>query len=127
MKKITKLFSLVTVVLAFSANAEVKLLDNSKILGKWRVNFESIGLDKEKRPLNVRWDFGDNGILHAAAEDTLGRTKEMEISVKYSIENGIIKKQVSPGREKYEECVVLDLDNAAMTLKCKGIYFFMTR
>lgn len=127
MKTITTLLSLCAALIAFSAAAEVKLEDNSKILGKWRVNAESLALDKEKKALNVSWEFQNNGMLRTIGEDSLGRTSEMDISIKYSVEGGIIKKQVSPGREKYEDCTVIALEGKDMTLRCRSLYFFMTR
>ena len=126
MKIITTL-SLLVALFACSAHADVKLEDNSKLLGKWRVNAESLGLDKEKKAINVSWDFHNNGILSTISEDSLGRTSEMDIDIKYSVENGVIKKQSAPGREKYELCSVIELEGVHMTVRCKGIYFFMTR
>ena len=127
MKTITALLSLCAAQISFSAHADVKLEDNSKILGKWRVNAEALALDKEKKALNVSWEFQNNGMLRTIAEDSLGRTSEMDITVKYSIEGGVIKKQVSPGREKYEDCTVIALECKDMTLRCRSLYFFMTR
>lgn len=128
MKTITTFVSLlVMLAVTASAQADISLADNSTILGKWKVNAESMGLDKEKKALNVTWEFQKNGTLMTIAEDTLGRTKEMDIAIKYSVENGVIKKQLSPGREKYEDCSVVEMVGNNMTLKCKGLYFFMTR
>lgn len=128
MKTITTILAATVLGLAaFSAQADVALADNSKILGKWKVTAESLGLDKQKKMLNVSWDFQNNGVLKTVSEDTLGRTSEMDIDVKYSVENGVIKKQVSPGREKYEDCAVIEMEGRSMILKCKGLYLFMTR
>ncbi|MEY4211523.1 MAG: hypothetical protein RLZ92_1904 [Pseudomonadota bacterium] len=127
MKTITTLLSLFVVLAAGVAQADVTLQDNSKILGKWKVTAESMGLDKEKKALNVTWDFQSNGTLMTIGEDTLGRTAQMDIPIKYSVENGVIKKQVTPGREKYEDCSVLEMEGSNMILKCKGLFFFMTR
>ena len=124
---ITTLLSLFVVLAAGVAQADVTLQDNSKILGKWKVTAESMGLDKEKKALNVTWDFQNNGTLMTIGEDTLGRTAQMDIPIKYSVENGVIKKQVTPGREKYEDCSVLEMEGSNMILKCKGLFFFMTR
>jgi hypothetical protein len=129
MKKI--ITSIMSAALAFgicaSAGADVKLADNSKILGKWRVTAESTGLDKERKQLNVTWDFQSNGILKTIGEDTLGRTNAMDIDIKYSVADGLIKKQSAPGREKYDDCAVLELSEKDMTLKCKMLYLFLTR
>jgi hypothetical protein len=128
MKKITTLLAALAVMLSISAYAQdIKLEDNSKILGKWKVNAEALGLDKEKKALHVSWDFQKNGTLLTTGEDSLGRTKEMDIAIKYSVENGVIKKQSSPGREKYEECAVVELSGKDMILKCRSLYFFLTR
>ena len=127
MKTIITTLSLFAALAAFSANADVKLQDNSKILGKWKVTAESLGLEQEKKALNVSWEFQNNGTLVTTGEDTLGRTSEMVIPIKYSVENGIIRKQSTPGREKYEDCSVIELSDKDMILKCKGIYSYMTR
>jgi len=127
MKTITTLLSLCAALVAFSVNAEVKLDDNSKILGKWIITHEAAALDKEKKALNVTWEFKKDGTLLAVGTDAGGRTKEMDISVKYSVVDGYIKKQASPGREKYEDCHVVEMSDKDMILKCKYLYFFMTR
>lgn len=127
MKKITTLVSLTIAVLAGTAHAEVKLADNSKLLGKWLVTAEAAALDKEKKALNVSWEFKKDGILATRGEDTLGRTKELNIDVKYAVENGGIKKQTSPGREKYEQCTVVELNDKDMILKCQYLYYFLTK
>lgn len=127
MKTIKTLLSLCAVLVAFSANAEIKLDDNSKILGKWKVTHEAAALDKEKKALNVSWEFKNDGTLMAVGTDAGGRTKEMDIAVKYSVVDGVIRKQASPGREKYEDCHVVEMEGKDMILKCKYLYFFLTR
>jgi 3-hydroxyacyl-CoA dehydrogenase len=127
MKKIITGLSILAALFASVTYADVQLEDNAKILGKWKVNAESLGLDKEKKAIKVSWEFQKNGVLLTKGEDSLGRTQEMDIAIKYSVENGVIKKQSTPGREKYEDCVVVDLSAKDMTLKCRALYFFMTR
>lgn len=127
MKKIIATLPLLAAFAGFSAHADVQLPDNSRILGKWKVNAESLGLDREKKALSVSWDFHPDGTLITTGEDTLGRTSEMVIPIKYRVENGVIRKQSTPGREKYEDCNVIELTGSEMILKCKGIYTFMTR
>ena len=127
MRTITTLLSLIAALASFSANAEVKLEDNSKILGKWQVTAEAAALDKEKKALNATWEFQKDGTLKTIAEDTRGRTKAMDIAIKYEVVDGMIKKQTSPGREKYEECAVVEMNDKDMILKCKYLYFFLTR
>ncbi|MGY6274463.1 hypothetical protein [Methylomonas sp. MgM2] len=128
MKTITIVLSLYATLAAFSAHAEtIKLEDNSKILGKWQVTAEAAALDKEKKELNATWEFRKDGTLETIAEDTRGRTKSMDITIKYSVEDGVIKKQAAPGREKYENCAVVKMEGKDMILKCKYLYFFMTR
>lgn len=127
MKTITTLLALCAALVAFSANAEVKLEDNSKILGKWQVTHEALALDREKKPLHVTWEFQKDGTLITTGEDARSGIGEMNIPIKYSVADGVIKKQVSPGREKYEDCSVVEMNDKNMVLKCKFLYFFMTR
>ena len=127
MKKIVKILSFATIFLAFSANAEVQLKDSSDILGKWNLYAEAIKLDGEKKAVTIEWDFQADGVLMTTSTDSVGRTKEMKIPIKYSVENGNIKKQTSPGREKYDSCDVLEKDDVQMTLKCSGLFFFLKK
>jgi len=127
MKTNTKICYLATVILAFSANAEVKLEDNSELLGKWNLYAEAAALNKEKRELNIKWDFKKDGTLNTISEDAGGRTGTFEIPLKYSIVDGAIKKQSTPGREKYETCKVVEKENSEMILKCKFLYFFLRK
>ena len=127
MKTTTAIFSLATVLLAFSANAEVKLEDNSELLGKWNVYAEAAALNKEKLALNIKWDFKKDGILNTISKDARGRTGTFEIPLKYSVVDGAIKKQSTPGREKYETCKVVKKEGVEMILKCKFLYFFLRK
>jgi hypothetical protein len=127
MKTISTLFLVLASLSAGLAHADVALSDNTSILGKWRVTAEAAALDKTKKALNVTWDFQKDGTLLTIGEDSLHRTRELEIPIKYSVENGVIKKQITPGRDKYEECAVVDMDAKNMTLKCKYLYLFLTR
>ncbi len=127
MKKIVKILSLAAIFLAFSAKADVQLKDNSDILGKWNLYAEAIRLDGEKKAVKTEWDFQADGTLQTTSTDSVGRTKEMKIAIKYSVENGEIKKQTAPGREKYDSCKVLEKDDTKMTLKCSGMFFFLKK
>ncbi len=127
MKTITILLSLLAAFATSSANAEVKLADNSKILGKWQVTAEALALDRERKPLHVTWEFQKDGTLVTTGEDARSGIGEMTIPIKYSVADGVIRKQITPGREKYEDCSVVDMDDKDMTLKCKFLYLFMTR
>ena len=126
-KKNVKLFLLTVVFLAPTVNADVTLKSDSDILGKWKLYAEAPKLDGEKKPLISEWEFKPGGILQTTATDTRGRTKEMIIDLKYSVENGDIKKQTSPGREKYESCNVVEKDSSGMVLKCMYLYYFLTK
>jgi hypothetical protein len=126
-KKRTVLLPLTAIFFALSAQADVPLKDNADILGKWKVYAESSKLDGEKKKLIVEWDFKNDGILETTATDGSGRTQEMHIAVKYSVVDGEIQKQEAPGREKYESCKVVEKDNGNMILKCKYLYYFLTK
>lgn len=119
--------SLATLLLASVAHAEVPLKDNSEILGHWVVTAESLKIDGEKKLIKSSWDFKNDGTLTAVSTDSLGRTSEMTVVVKYSVEDGVIKKQLSPGREKYESCSVAKREGADMILKCTNLFLFLTK
>jgi hypothetical protein len=126
MKTITKLLAAAGLALTtLSAYADVELKDGSAIMGKWVVSHESLGIDKEKKALKVTWEFTPAGVLKTVADDI--RTNEMKIDVKYSVENGAIKKQIAPGREKYEECKAVEMAGNSMVLRCGSLYLFMHR
>ena len=127
MKTITTLLSLFATLAVFSAHADIKLEDNTKILGKWQVTAESLELDRAKKALKVTWEFQKDGTLITTGEDARSGIGEMNIPVKYSVVNGVIKKQATPGREKYEDCAVVELEGKDMILKCQYLYFFLTR
>lgn len=111
----------------FSANADVALKDQSEILGKWKLYAEASKLDGEKKLVDIEWDFTPDGILHTTATDSLGRTEEMKIAIKYAVEDGAINKELSPGRGKFESCKVIEKIDANMTIKCTFQYFFLTK
>ncbi len=122
-----------TTLLAFAAlsttaNAEVKLEDNSKIVGKWHVYAAAPALHKEKRAQDSMWEFKPNNTMTVEGKDVVsGRTGMMNIKLKYSIEDGKIKRQTAPGRQKYETCSVYELNGNEMTLKCTYLYYFMKK
>jgi hypothetical protein len=126
-KRYILLLPVAAIFIALSAQADVALKDESEILGKWKVNAEAAKLDGEKKKVIVEWEFKSGGILETIATDAGGRTNEMHIPIKYSVENGIIKKQVSPGREKFEDCKVVEKSGSEMILKCQFLYFFLTK
>lgn len=127
MKKYVKILPLAALFFAFSANADVALKDNSEILGKWDLYAEATKLNGEQKAVTVEWDFKADGVLQTTATDSVGRTKEMKIAIKYTVENGEIKKQTTPGREKYESCKVVEKEGSKMILKCTYLYFFLTK
>lgn len=128
--KIIKILLLTTIFIASAVNAKdtiIELEDNSRILGKWKVTAEAAALHKTKTPLNITWEFNKGGLLNTVATDSRNRTGSMNINVKYSIEEGAIKKQSQPGREKYETCKVVSLEGKDMVLHCKYLYYFLTK
>ncbi|MDD5216137.1 MAG: hypothetical protein PHQ03_11465 [Methylococcales bacterium] len=119
--------SLAALLFSTTAYADVALKDSSEILGHWVVSAESLKLDGEKKLIKSSWDFKDDGTLTAISTDSLGRTKEMTVVVKYTVEDGLIKKQLSPGREKYESCSVIQREGSDMVLKCTNLFLFLTK
>jgi hypothetical protein len=120
-------YSLAAFSVALAANADVMLKDQSEIIGAWNVTAEAAKLDGDKKLLNVQWDFRTDGVLQTKAIDTGGRTKSFEIPLKYSVEGGMIKKQSTPGREKYESCKVIEKEGSDMIIKCTYLYFFLSK
>lgn len=104
-----------------------KLKDNKSILGKWKLYAEAPAMHKEKKLVNIVWDFKKDGTLIASATDTRARTRAMSIKLKYFVEDGAIKKQDKPGRDKYETCSVIQKKAKEMVLKCRYLYFFLKR
>ncbi|NOQ14883.1 MAG: hypothetical protein GQ583_10470 [Methyloprofundus sp.] len=128
MKKIIKLLTLATLLFASSAQAEktIPLEDNSLILGEWKLYAETPQLHLEKKMVQNKWNFRNNGILTSTAFDPrLDGIKAVD--VKYSVEEGVIKKQIQPGRDKIENCKVVKLDDNDMTLHCKYLYYLFKR
>lgn len=126
-KRYLVMLPIAAIFFALSANADVALKDNSEILGKWKLYAESAKLDGEQKKVIVEWDFQDGGVLMTRATDAGGRTKEMLIPIQYRVEDGVIKKQVSPGREKFEDCKVVEKKGSEMILKCPFLFFFLTK
>ena len=128
MKKILKPILLATFFTAFTANAEetIKLEDNSALLGNWNMYAETAALHKQKKEVSNDWKFANDGFIYVKSRDPrLDAVKE--IKVKYSIEDGDIVKQFQPGREKYETCKVIKLEDKNMTLHCKYNYYLFNK
>ena len=126
-KRYLVMLPLAAIFFALSANADVVLKDESEILGKWKVTAEAAKLDGEKKKVIVQWEFLTGGVLQTISTDSNGRTNEMHIQIKYMVEDGVIKKQVSPGREKFENCKVVEKTGNDMILKCPFLYYFLTK
>ena len=70
MSRCVKILSLLALLVAFSANAEVTLKDNSEILGKWNLYAEAAKLDGEQKSVKVEWDFKEDGALLTTATES---------------------------------------------------------
>ncbi len=127
MKNCVKLLLLAAAFQSFTASADIPLKDNSELVGKWNLYAEAAKVDGEKKAVKVEWIFQKDGTLETISTDSVGRTKEMKIAIKYSVENGELKKQTTPGREKYESCKVIEKEGSNMVLKCTYLYFFLTK
>ncbi len=126
-KRFLGILSVTAIFFALSAHADVALKDESEILGKWKLTAEAAKLDGEKKMVIVEWEFLSGGVLQTVATDAGGRTNQMHIPIKYKVEDGVIKKQVSPGREKFENCKVVEKKGSEMILKCPFLYYFLTK
>jgi hypothetical protein len=126
MNRCVKILPLVAIFFTLSAYADVELKDNTEILGRWNLHDEAVSLTSPKKAVTQEWEFKEDGTLISSASDVAGRISTLKIALKYSIENGGIKKQSSPGREKYEMCKVIEKDDSNMILRCT-YYFFLTK
>lgn len=111
--------------LAGNVSAEVKLGSAADILGTWEVTAEAIKYDGEKKALNTTWEFKQGGELLTVSKDP--RTEVIKVPLTYTVEDGVIQKQSVPGRQKFETCEVLRKDANSMDVKCKFLYFFLTK
>lgn len=129
MKKIVKFLTFSALLFASTAYAAEKTIyleDNSAILGEWKLYAETPALHKEKKMVQNKWNFRTNGILTSTAFDPrLDGIKA--VNVTYSVEDGVIKKQIQPGRTKTENCKVIKLEGKDMTLHCKYLYYLLKR
>lgn len=125
MKKNKILLLIASLLMASSVNAKVVLEDNTVLLGKWKLYAETAALHKEKKELQIKWDFKKDGTLKTSAKDP--RTGPLSVNVTYKVEDGVIKKQVQPGMSKMETCSVEKLEGKDMILKCPFLYYFLEK
>ncbi len=127
-KKVLTLLPVAAMFFSLSAQADVTLKDNSEIVGKWKMYAEGVKVDsvdgKGRKEVQVEWEFMPDGTLKTAASDKQGRISDLKIPIKYSVEDGVIKKQKSPGQEKYETCKVVEKTATDMILNCTYFFFF---
>jgi hypothetical protein len=122
-KKITVL-TLTSLLFISAASAEETVKDTLGIVGKWKVWAESASKDKEKKLIDNLWEFKADGVLHAVSTDP--RTKTLDLTTKYYIEDGAIMKEKAGRPGKFERCTVEKKDND-MVLGCPGLFFFMKK
>jgi hypothetical protein len=122
-KKIT-ILTLTSLLLISAANAEETVKDTLGVVGKWKVWAESAAKDKEKKIIDNLWEFKADGVLHAVSTDP--RTKTLDLTTKYYIENGAIMKERAGRPGKFDRCTV-EKHDAEMILGCPGLYLFMKK
>ncbi|MCX7088987.1 MAG: lipocalin family protein [Methylococcales bacterium] len=118
-----------TMTVSVSALADVKLTE-ADILGEWKIDAESINADgSDAKELSSIWTFRNDGTMEGVSVDTNkhARISEFRAVIKYSIEDGKLNKQNSPGRSKFDLCTATEKNGPKMTLECNHIYFFMTK
>jgi hypothetical protein len=123
-KKITILTLTSLLFFITAAHAEGSIVDTLGVVGKWKVWAESPNEEKEKKKVDNIWEFRTNGVLHAVSEDP--RTKTLDLTTKYFIQDGAVMKQKVGRPDKFDRCGVHITGNE-MVLKCPGLYFFMTK
>lgn len=121
--------ALILLAITFTANAEVKLTE-SDILGTWQIDSESNNIDgNHAKKSNSTWTFNKDGTMEGLTidSDPNARSPEMRAIVQYSIEDGKIIKQTTPGRSKFETCTAVEKNDPKMILECSNIYYFITK
>jgi hypothetical protein len=125
--KITRALSVMflSTVFAASASAEVKLKDNSEIVGKWLLESVAMGINSPRIEEKRMWQFRADG---TAVTSGYNRHLKQDDSreFKYEVTDGKIKAE-DPGRPgKTVDYVVYDKTGDAMVLKggIEGFYFF---
>lgn len=124
MIKIITILTLSSLLLMTTVNAAEPVKDTLGVIGKWKVWGESATKDKQKKMIDNLWEFRADGVLHAVSTDP--RTKTLDLTTKYYIEDGAIMKERVGRPGKFDRCVVEKKD-AEMILGCPGLYFFMTK
>lgn len=114
---------------AFAAQAEIKLTQ-ADLIGTWQIDAEAISLDgRGRKELNSTWTFKQDGTMEGLSADTNqhARLSQFRASLNYSVVDGKIEKQVSPGRSKMQTCAAIEKTGKTMVLECDSIFFFMTK
>mgnify|MGYP000665672420 CR=1 FL=1 len=122
-KKIT-ILTLTSLLFISTANAQETVKDTLGVVGKWKVWAESAAKNKEKKMIDNLWEFKTDGVLHAVSTDP--RTKTLDLTTKYYIENGAIMKERAGRPGKFDRCTV-EKQDAEMILGCPGLYLFMKK
>ncbi len=128
MKSLYVVFPLL-VFLTFNAKAEIQLTQED-IQGAWSVDQEALSIHgKNANRLKTVWTFGKDGVLTGVSKDSQrhARMSSFRAKLNYRIEDGKLVKQSAPGRSKEETCVAVQKEGEKMILKCKNIFFFMTK
>ena len=122
---IARFITLLLLSLSLPVVADVKLKSAADILGVWHVDAEATKYDGIKKALRVTWEFAHNGVLKTASKDN--RVGDFEVQLEYAVEDGMLKKQSVPGRQKFEYCAVIRKDATSMDIKCSYLFFFLSR
>jgi hypothetical protein len=122
---IQTLIALILLGLSNTVPAEVKLTSAADIIGLWQVDAEAVKYNGDRTALQVTWEFTPDGVLKTASKDK--RTGDFEVDLLYSVEDGMLKKQSVPGRQKFETCTIIRKDATSMDMKCTFLYFFLSK
>lgn len=126
-----KIFSVVALLaFSFPAFSEEVRLSQSDLLGTWQIDKESVNSDgSNARGLNTQWTFREDGTMEGVSQesDAHARIDSLRAVLNYSVEDGKLIKQAAPGRSKMDTCVAVEKEGDKMVLKCRSVYFFMTK
>lgn len=114
--------------LAFSAEAAKDggaTFSLEQLQGLWNLKGTTQRQGEELTPENQTWEFQSNGMLKTVAEDRRANDT-FSISVKYKIENGMLKVQRAGSNTRWNRFQVIEVSDQSLVLKggIEGYMYF---
>jgi hypothetical protein len=130
--KFIKLIIITSLIFPFTANAEATL-NQSDILGSWKVNWEANNPTGEGASIissiDTTWAFDADGSMTSSSVDSdpYTRVSNFSATLNYRVEEGKLIKQIAPGRSTEDSCAVVEMNGSDLLLKCRFRYYSLTK